>query len=252
MEQPFSFDGEYFRVRNAFYDLKPLTVPHPPVLVGAFGPSMRRLVGEMADGWLPTTYTPETYEKHWNEIKSIGKSAGRGGDAIVPALKQHSVVLRDGDKAKEEASVRGKVNLVVRPDLLRALGYRDLADKASEFAYHRIQTSPLDQGTKPRILEMIPTELATRASICGTPDDAIEQIEEFIKAGVRLLVIHPNYEISPRRTSVNETIENYRRKILPNFAELRRLKRSAPAASYRCCVTYWRPRLAASERFLGR
>ena len=99
---------------------------------------------------------------------------------------------------------------------------------------------------------VIPTELATRAWICGTPDDAIEQIEEFIKAGVRLLVIHPNYEISPRRTSVNETIENYRRKILPNFAELRRLKRSAPAASYRCCVTYWRPRLAASERFLGR
>jgi phthiodiolone/phenolphthiodiolone dimycocerosates ketoreductase len=221
IENPFNFNGEYFRVRNAFYDLKPLTKPHPPVYVAALGPNMRKLVGEMADGWLPLTYTPETYADHWKEIQRAAKSAGRS-DQVLPALKQHTVVLKDGDKAREEASIRGKVNLSVRPDLLHALGLHDLAEKVEAFSIDRIPTSPLVQSVKTKLLQTIPDDLATKASICGTPDDAIEQIEAFIKAGVRLLVVHPNYEISAGRKTVNETIENYRRTILPYFAKLNR------------------------------
>ncbi|HVC99876.1 MAG TPA: LLM class flavin-dependent oxidoreductase [Candidatus Dormibacteraeota bacterium] len=45
------FDGRYFKMRNAVANPKPVQKPHPPIWVGASGPSTLRLTARHADVW---------------------------------------------------------------------------------------------------------------------------------------------------------------------------------------------------------
>ena len=126
VEKPFNFDGRFFHLRNAYLSLKPSTKPHPPIYVASLGPKMRKLTGEMADGWVPLTYTPETYEKDLKSIETAAKSVGKNMDDIDPSLTIYTAVSKDDDRVKEIASMRGKLELVARPRLLQDLGYAEL------------------------------------------------------------------------------------------------------------------------------
>ena len=46
---PFTFDGEFYQVT----ELKPATVPTPPIWIGALGPKALAVTGRHADGWIP-------------------------------------------------------------------------------------------------------------------------------------------------------------------------------------------------------
>lgn len=210
-EKPFRFKGQYFHVENAYLSLKAITKPHPPVYLAAMGPKMRQLAGKMANGWIPITYTPETYKEDWQEIKAQAISVGRDPSKIDRGLLIYTVVLEDGQAAKEHASHFGRALLSERPNLLRTLGHSELADDLQSVAY----MSNLSEGDEVSL--QIPRELVERVTICGTPTEVIEQIEEFIQAGVRLFLIWPLYE---NRKIFEETIKHYQKRILPHFAKV--------------------------------
>jgi alkanesulfonate monooxygenase SsuD/methylene tetrahydromethanopterin reductase-like flavin-dependent oxidoreductase (luciferase family) len=57
---PVDFDGEYVRLRGAYCRPRPVQQPHPPITVGAGGPSMRGIAGRMADTWnCPASRIPD-------------------------------------------------------------------------------------------------------------------------------------------------------------------------------------------------
>ena len=219
LDRPFNFNGTCFHVENAYLSLKPLTKPHPPLYVAGLGPRMRKLVGEMANGWIPLTYPPEIYEKNLTEIKQYALQSGRNAEAIDGGLIAYTAVLSNGDKARKIASERGRLDVAARPALLRGMGYTRLAEQLEDQAW-ALREGPLTEGlstkkeTHEHAIRDIPEELATRVNVSGTPDDAIKQIEDYIKSGVRLLVLWPPYE---DKDVLEETIRNYRKKILPYF-----------------------------------
>src|SRR2546423_3646499 len=52
MRQPVSsFEGRYYQLQEALSRPAPIQVPRPPILVGAFGPRMLRIVARHADSW---------------------------------------------------------------------------------------------------------------------------------------------------------------------------------------------------------
>ena len=210
-ESPFSFEGRYLHVEKAYLSLKPATKPHPPIYLAALGPKMRQFTGQVANGWYPIGHTPETYTKHWQVVKASAESAGRNPNEIDRALGIYTAVLKDGEKAKEIASILGRDELSCRPDLLRELGYSELA--LDHLAVDQ-RATPFEAGKV--VSERIPRVLGERVTICGTPKEAIQQLEEFIQAGVRMFIFMPIYADSH---VFRETIEHYRNTILPHFAK---------------------------------
>jgi len=217
IDKPYNFNGTHFKVKDAFLTLKPLTKPHPSIYLAAMGPKMLKLTADMADGWTPCFYTPEAYEKDWKKIKIATEDAGRNINEIDPSLTIYTIVLRNSDRAKDLALMKGKTALAARPRLLRNLGYSDLAEKFKYMAIWK-RSGPMGVETtrEKELVKMIPEEAATNVIISGNSDDAIEQIENFTKAGVKLFILWPPYE---EKDVLKETIENYRDKILPYFAE---------------------------------
>jgi hypothetical protein len=46
-----NFEGRYYRFKDAIGNPKPIQQPHPPIWIGASGPSTLRLVARYADVW---------------------------------------------------------------------------------------------------------------------------------------------------------------------------------------------------------
>jgi probable F420-dependent oxidoreductase len=48
-----TYDGRYFRLRDAAAEPKPVQRPHPPIWIGSGGPAMLRMTARYADVWNP-------------------------------------------------------------------------------------------------------------------------------------------------------------------------------------------------------
>ena len=216
-DEPLNFDGKFYHLKDAHLSMKPSAKPSPPIYIGAMGPKMRKLVGEIGDGWVPITYTPESYQKDLTRIKEVASSSGRNPSAIDHALTIYTIALKDRKRAEKIAAERGRLELVARPELLPELGHADLADYNFTWAK---RSGPLVQSEREKeLMNAIPADEATRVTISGTPDDAIEKIETFVDAGVQLFILWQPYE---NRKDLVETVKNYKTKVLPYFAKKRR------------------------------
>lgn len=210
-ETPFSFAGDFFHVEKAYLSLKPATKPHPPIYIGAMGSKMRQLTGEMANGWLPVTYTPETFANDWQMISKSAEKVGRNPAEIDRGLLIYTTVLDDGEKAKAHGSLFGRDLLIERPDILQQLGYATLADDRLSLVKKVSPSAGAD------LAQQIPQSLVEQVIISGTPQQAIQQIERFIQAGVRLFAIWLPFD---DEKMLRETIRHYRDTILPYFCKL--------------------------------
>jgi alkanesulfonate monooxygenase SsuD/methylene tetrahydromethanopterin reductase-like flavin-dependent oxidoreductase (luciferase family) len=85
-------------------DLQPPPHRHggPPILVGGSGPRALRIAGELGDGWLPTSPTPEAFATGWNEVKGFARSAGRDPAELVPAV--YLTINLDPERGPDEVA----------------------------------------------------------------------------------------------------------------------------------------------------
>jgi alkanesulfonate monooxygenase SsuD/methylene tetrahydromethanopterin reductase-like flavin-dependent oxidoreductase (luciferase family) len=74
-EERVTFEGKYYRVREAWCEPKP--EPVPPILVGAFGPKMLRLTARHADWWDVSSTGIEEYRKCVQEMERACEEVGR-------------------------------------------------------------------------------------------------------------------------------------------------------------------------------
>ncbi|MHA1430039.1 MAG: LLM class flavin-dependent oxidoreductase [Candidatus Freyarchaeota archaeon] len=70
------YDGEFYKLKNAFLLPLPFQQPHPPFWIAANSPRTRRITAELGDGWLPQGLNPEEYKKYWEEIEKHAKKVG--------------------------------------------------------------------------------------------------------------------------------------------------------------------------------
>ena len=76
-DEPFDFDGKYYRSKGAILRPKPVTRPHPPLWFGGMGSYvLKRLVAKHADAWLPPV--PGIPDEEYLRVLA----AVRGGDGV--------------------------------------------------------------------------------------------------------------------------------------------------------------------------
>jgi 5,10-methylenetetrahydromethanopterin reductase len=76
IEKPFSFDGDYFKLKNARIDQKP--AHRIKFIVGSLGSKESlELTGAVADGWYPVFNTVESFRKRCSIVEEAARRSGR-------------------------------------------------------------------------------------------------------------------------------------------------------------------------------
>jgi F420-dependent oxidoreductase-like protein len=161
-----------------------------PIYLAAIGPKNTALAGEIADGWIPTFFSPD----HVGELRSLleegAARAGRTLDGFEIAPTVNAFVSDDREMARN----------VMRPVLALYIGgmgsreqnfYNQLVQRYGfEQAANEIQDLYLD-GKKAEAGAAIPDELIDLVSLCGPRDVVRDRIAAFREAGVGTLMITP-------------------------------------------------------------
>lgn len=187
---PATFQGRFYKLNRAFLQMKPVQQPHPPIYVGAFGPHMLEMTGELGDAWIPFSHTPESYEKCLNgPIKKGAQKAGRSLSDIEPAFLGATSISMDAEQARKDIERAAKRFLVLLPSVLQMVAPQIKHPGNPHTLVHWMsQLKAEDMKVISEIAEQIPSELALETVFWGTPDDCIEQVEKFSKVGCRHVI----------------------------------------------------------------
>ena len=178
-----------------------------PIYLAAIGPKNTALAGEIADGWIPTFFSPD----HVGELRSLleegAARAGRSLDDFEIAPTVNAFVSDDREIARN----------VMRPVLALYIGgmgsrkqnfYNQLVQRYGfEQAATEIQDLYLD-GKKAEAGAAIPDELIDLVSLCGPRDAVRDRIAAFRDAGVGTLMITPMaFSVEDRITQLRAVAE---------------------------------------------
>ncbi|PBC79541.1 alkanesulfonate monooxygenase SsuD/methylene tetrahydromethanopterin reductase-like flavin-dependent oxidoreductase (luciferase family) [Streptomyces sp. TLI_235] len=100
-DEPFSFRGDLLHLDDVPPSIRPHTPGGPPVWLGGATPAALARTGRLYDGWLPYPPDPADYRTGLTAAHAAAGAAGRGPEAITPAL--FVSVLVDDDPAEARA-----------------------------------------------------------------------------------------------------------------------------------------------------
>jgi F420-dependent oxidoreductase-like protein len=161
-----------------------------PVYLAAIGPKNTALAGEIADGWIPTLFSPE----HVSELRPLlqegADRAGRSLDGFDIAPTVNAFVTDDIEAARN--AMRPFIALYVGGmgsrkqnfynNLVCRYGFEQQAKVIQDFYL---------EGKREEAMAAIPDELIDKVSLCGPKDVVRERIAVYRDAGVGTLGITP-------------------------------------------------------------
>jgi F420-dependent oxidoreductase-like protein len=163
-----------------------------PIYVAAIGPKNTALTAEIADGWIPTLFSPEHVAEFRPLLQQGFARAGDGkslaGFDIAPTVN----VYVTEDRAGARDAMRPYLALYVGGmgsrrqnfynELVRRYGFDDAAQTVQDLYL---------EGRKDEAAAALPAELIDAVSLCGPPDVVRERLALFRDAGVGTLIVSP-------------------------------------------------------------
>lgn len=161
-----------------------------PIYIAAIGPKNTQLAGEIADGWIPTFFSPEYVADFRALLEEGAGRADRSLDGFDIAPTVNAYVSDDREQARD----------LMRPVLALYIGgmgsrdqnfYNRLVQRYGfEAAAAEIQDLYLS-GKKEEAGAAIPNELIDMVSLCGPRDVVRDRLAAFRDAGVGTLMVTP-------------------------------------------------------------
>ena len=162
------------------------------IFIAAIGPKNTQLAGEIADGVIPTMFSPEHVSIMRQELQTGIDRAGAGKTLddveIAPGVQ---VYIGDDAEAARD---------LMRPFLALYIGgmgsrkqnfYNQLVQRYGyEDAAKEVQDLYLD-GKKDEAMAAIPADLIDSVSLCGTADQVRDRLAAYRDAGVGTLGVTP-------------------------------------------------------------
>jgi F420-dependent oxidoreductase-like protein len=161
-----------------------------PIYLAAIGPKNTALAGEIADGWIPTLFSPE----HVSELRPLlQEGAARSGKSldgfdIAPTV---NVFITD-DLAGARDAMRPFIALYVGGMGSRKQNfYNQLVQR---YGFEREAATVQDlylEGKREEAMAAIPDALIDTVSLCGPSDVVRERLSVYRDAGVGTLGVTP-------------------------------------------------------------
>ena len=173
---------------------------HVPIYIGATGPKMLELAGEIADGVLLNyLVSPKYNEMAMERIQAGLKKSGRSLDEFDRPQLVVCSLDKDRKKALDNARKLVTQYLGQQPHIMKASGVpQELLDEIN-----RVLTWPATEEQIERAMELVPDDIVQMITASGTPEECRAKVREYIAAGATCPVLYPLGE------SVYEMIEAF-------------------------------------------
>ncbi len=190
------YDGEVVKLHGVALGFRP---PRVPVYVGALGPRMLALAGELADGAALNWCTPE--QVAWSRTL-IAQGAARAGrdPAQVRVVAYIRMCVDDDEDAARRAFTKAVMGYALaRPGLSKKMGYRaHFARMGFDEALTELEARR-DRGAAPaELIDHFPRELLLKVGYYGTAAGAAAAFRRLAQgldvAIVRVVAARPGLE----------------------------------------------------------
>ena len=161
-----------------------------PIYLAAIGPKNTALAGEIADGWIPTLFSPEHVAESRALLEEGAARAGRSleGFDVAPTV---NVLITDDLGAGRDA-MRPFIALYVGGMGSRRQNFYNqlMVRYGFEDAARTVQDLYLE-GRREEAMAALPDRLIDAVSLCGPPEHVRDRLDVYREAGVGTLGVTP-------------------------------------------------------------
>jgi 5,10-methylenetetrahydromethanopterin reductase len=185
-----TYQGEFHQVKGIELDVvhgrrEPRNVP---IMIGATGPKMMELTGEIADGAVLNYCVPPEYNDVALARLQVGaERAGRSLDDIDRPQLMICSVHEDKAQALDGARWMLTQYLAQQPHIAKASG-------VSDEVVQEIQRTLGWPATKEQIkaaMPLVPDDLVQRITASGRPDEVKAKVREYVERGCTCPILYP-------------------------------------------------------------
>jgi 5,10-methylenetetrahydromethanopterin reductase len=185
-----TFEGEFIQVQGIELDVvhgrtEPRNVP---IMIGATGPKMMEMTGEISDGAVLNYCVPPAY--NLMAMDRLAAGAKRGGRTLDDIDRPQLIVCSvDHDHEKAIDTTRGLLcqYLAQQPHIAKASGVS--SDVVAEI--QSILGWPATHEQIEHAKHLVPDELTYGITASGTPDEARAKVQEYIDNGCTSPILYP-------------------------------------------------------------
>jgi 5,10-methylenetetrahydromethanopterin reductase len=159
-----------------------------PLYVGATGPKMLELAGEVADGVVLNYMVSPTYnDRAMEHIERGARRAGRSLDAVDRPQLIVCSLDADRDKALDAARVLLTQYLGQQPHIMKASG----VDSALIEEINAVVEWPATAEEIEKAAALVPDSVVQMVSASGTPEECRAKVAEYIAHGATCPILYP-------------------------------------------------------------
>ena len=185
------YEGKHYQLPRPGGEGKPIRLSQPPrpnlpIYLATLGPKSLEMTGELANGWLGTSFMPEHADVFLEPLRAGATKAGRSFSEIDIQI---GVGIEIGDDVEAMIEARkpamaftlggmGSAKTNFYNDAFCRAGYQDAAEE--------VQTLWV-KGDKSAAIQRVPDEMILKTSLIGTPDMIRGRLNAYRDAGVTTL-----------------------------------------------------------------
>lgn len=186
-----SYEGEFVqldrvRLDVAYGDTSPRDIP---IYIGATGPKMLELSGEICDGPVLNYVVSTDYIR--DAVERTAAGAARAGKTLAQVDRPELLACALSDDDPDEAVLVGKslvaYYLGTEPHIVKASG----ADPELVARVQEVVGWPATEDDYRKAAPLIPDDLVRKLMAVGTAAECREKVAEYIDAGVTCPVLYP-------------------------------------------------------------
>ena len=166
--------------------------PNIPIYLATLGPKSLELTGELADGWLGTSFIPEHASMFFDPIAAGAAKAGKsladldlqvaGGVVAFSDEVERLIAPRKPGLAFTLGAMGSRAHNFYN-DVYRRAGYEDIALEVQDLWFNK---------QREEAAARIPDELVLKTNLIGTKEMVRERLRIHQQAGVTTLRVDPN------------------------------------------------------------
>jgi F420-dependent oxidoreductase-like protein len=195
--------GEHYVLPRPGGEGKALRLAQPPnpgipIYLATLSPRGLELTGELADGWLGTSFTPEHAEAHLEHLRRGAEKAGRSLADLALCVGGSVAITDDPEPLIRAAKPRlaftlgamGSAKTNFYNDAYRRGGFEDVAVEVQRLWL---------EGRREEAARAVPDALVERTNLLGPEDHVRDRIRKYRDAGVSVLRLAPAGETDAQR-----------------------------------------------------